>query len=506
MSKHESRALPFLPKWFATNTALAGLFALLWLLLRSGTKPSRLAYPCQQAALGTASLAFGAPLVMALIAARRLAGRFLGSRRALATAAVGLFAAAGLWGFLSLGGASGRLGAAPLRYLPPGGYRAAVYHVTECPQDPVGDRFVGLDNLLELMGRNGLKLYRSSTVSRLSGPDGIVASNDVVVVKINYQWTQCGGTNVDLLRGLVRALVDHPDGFSGEIVIGENTQFVSANGFDRASDNNAQDSSLSPHDVAVSFQGQGYLVDHSDWSLIRRHQVDEQSSCDAGRGYVVLPPGPAGRVSYPKFRTEYGTCISLRDGVWDSEHGSWDHSRLKLINLPVLKPHGMVYAVTACVKNYMGVVTNELNTGSHTSVRQGLMGAVMAEIGTPDLNILDCIWINGHPGAGPDASFASATRTDQLVASTDPIAADIWATTNILIPAFLANGHTPPWPYPDATPDDPNSVFRIYLDRSMEQLLAGGYQVTNDIDSIDVYSWDGISGPAPRRVTRRVMP
>jgi hypothetical protein len=130
----------------------------------------------------------------------------------------------------------------------------------------------------------------------------------------------------------------------------------------------------------------------------------------------------------------------------------------------------------------------------------------MAEIGMPDLNILDCIWINGHPGTGPDASFAFATRTDQLVASTDPIAADIWATTNILIPAFLANGYTPPWPYPDATPDDPDSVFRIYLDRSMEELLAGGYEVTNDIDSVDVYSWDGVSGPPPRRVTRRVMP
>ena len=28
-------------------------------------------------------------------------------------------------------------------------------------------------------------------------------ASDVVVIKINYQWSQCGGTNTDLLRGLM---------------------------------------------------------------------------------------------------------------------------------------------------------------------------------------------------------------------------------------------------------------------------------------------------------------
>lgn len=34
---------------------LVGVGSLLWLLLRSGTKPQRLAYPCQQAALATST-------------------------------------------------------------------------------------------------------------------------------------------------------------------------------------------------------------------------------------------------------------------------------------------------------------------------------------------------------------------------------------------------------------------------------------------------------------------
>ncbi len=498
MFDHRSKAHHFLRNWFVTNTLLTGLFALLWLLLRSGTKPNRIAYPCQQAAFTTASLAFGAPVVAFLLTARSFAGRIFGSRRALATAAIGLFLTIGLWGFLSRSNAASVF---PMQ-TPPAGYRAEVFRVTDCPQEPVGDRFIGLDNLFELMGRNRLKIYRSSNVSLLSGPNGIISSDDVVVIKINYQWAGCGGSNTDVLRGLIRVLVDHPDGFTGEILIGENTQFAPSDGFDR-SINNAQDRSLSPYDVMAGFQELGFQVSLADWRRFRSFQVDEYSSCDQGRGYVVLPSAVGNPISYPKFQTAFGTCISLRDGVWDPDSLGYERSRLKVINLPVLKPHGMVYGVTGCVKNYMGLVTNELNTNSHDGVLNGLMGAVMAEIGPPDLNILDCIRVTGHPHHGPEVSFNLATRTDQLVASVDPIAADIWATTNILIPANLENGYTPPWPYPDATPDDPNSVFRTYLDRSMDRLLSAGFRVTNDINSIDAYSWDGVSPPAPRQGGRR---
>ncbi|MGB5552887.1 MAG: hypothetical protein WBO74_20595, partial [Thermoanaerobaculia bacterium] len=58
----------FLHRWFVANAYVAGIFALCWLLLRSGSRPSRLAYPCQQAAVSTATLAFGAPLVAAILA------------------------------------------------------------------------------------------------------------------------------------------------------------------------------------------------------------------------------------------------------------------------------------------------------------------------------------------------------------------------------------------------------------------------------------------------------
>lgn len=46
------------------------IFALLWLRFRTGTKPSRLQYPCQQAALGLAAATVGAPTVAAVVGIR----------------------------------------------------------------------------------------------------------------------------------------------------------------------------------------------------------------------------------------------------------------------------------------------------------------------------------------------------------------------------------------------------------------------------------------------------
>lgn len=480
----------FLRTWFVVNSMVAGLLALVWLILRSGPKPSRLAYPCQQAAFSAASLAFAAPLISALIAARRGLVQGMRTPAAVAASLLGLIITLGMWGHSSLAGDP-----ETSVLVPPPDYRAQVYRVTDCPQQPVGDRFIGLDNLLTLMGSQGLKFYRSASPSPLAGPAGIIATDDVVVIKINYQWGERGGTNTDLLRGLIRAIVDHPDIFTGEVVVVENAQFNSVSNFDRTA-NNAEDITLSPHDVVVGFQTLGYNVSHSDWTSIRYDAVDEYSDGDMSDGYIVYDydPGISGRVSYPKFRTESGTYISLRDGIWDPAGSSYDRDHLKFINLPILKSHHSTYGVTACVKHYMGVVTRELSTNSHNAIGSGLLGAAIGEIRLADLNILDCIWVNANPYSGPSTSYNGATRLDQLVASTDPVAADIWATTEILIPAFIGNGYNPPWPYPSADPDDPGSAFRTYLDNSMDRILDAGFLVTNDMTQIDAVTWDG-TGP-----------
>ena len=474
----------FLQRFFLTNTFLAGVFALAWLILRSGPKPSRFAYPCQQAAFSAASLAFGVPIVSSLVAARRHIAAGLRTPVGVAIVVVVILGGIGVSGVLVGVNAT----QVPL-ISPSDTYRAQVYHVEDIPEDPVGDRFPGLDALVNMMGRQGLKFHNSTIPSPTSGPGGIIGADDVVLIKINYQWTERGGTNIDVLRGLIRLIIDHPDGFTGEVVVCENAQFASVNNFDRTT-NNAQDQSLSPRDVTDHFSGLGYAVSLFDWTAIRSSQVTEYSSGDIADGYVVYDYDAQlqGRVSYPKFQTDSATFVSLKDGIWDPDGSAYDRDRLKIINVPVLKPHGYQYGATGCVKNYMGLVTNYLSTNSHDATEYGLMGAVMGEIGPPDLNILDCIWINDNPSGGPMTSYAQATRRDELVASIDPVAADLWAVTNILIPAFLDAGFTPPWPSPDATPDDPDSAFRTYLDRSMSEILGASFDVTNDLDQIDASS------------------
>jgi len=483
-------------------TLIAGIAALAWLVWRSGSKPNRLAYPCQQSALVTASLVFGAPVVAALIVLRRRVVGGLRTPGGIAVSVLVLLVAA----LVAAQGFRTDVYAAP-DIDPPPDYQAQVYDIHDCPKDPVGDRFLCMDDLVEMMGAHGLKFYRSDGASLTAGPDGIIGSDDVVVIKINYQWAERGGTNVDLLRGLIRRVVEHPDAFTGEIVICENTQAQSSGNLDRVT-NNAQDHGLSPHDVVVAFQTQGYRVSHYDWRTLRLVEVEEYSKGDLADGYILYPYDIPlqGKVSYPKFQTAYGTRISLEQGVWTLA-GGYDRDRLSFINVPVLKSHHAVYGATALVKNYMGVVTTSLSTNSHAAVRNGILGSLLGRLQPADLNVLDAIWINANPNDGPWSSYDGATRTDRLVATVDPVAGDIWAVKNILIPAFQMNGYSPPWPYPSADPDDPSSAFREYLDNSMSYLLAAGYDVTNDfaqINGIDAEPPGEASDPDARVAPFRV--
>ncbi len=469
--------------WLLGWGVASGFLSLIWLILRSGVKPSRFTYPCQQAAFSAAWIAFGGPLAATLLAARRRLSAGLRTPVGAAVCAAGLLATAG-FGAYAVSVPDYRGPAVD----PPRGYTAELFQVTECPQDLVGDRFTGLDTMLTLMGENGIKFYQSSTVSATSGPDGIIAADDVVVIKINYQWGDRGGSNVDVLTGLMRCLVDHPDTFTGEIVVCENSQFNSINGFDRSA-NNAQDHGYSPHDAVVHFANLGHEVSHFDWTSVRGTQVGEFSEGDFTDGYFRYDTHPdfSGRISYPKFTSDFGTRVSLKYGIWDNPSSSYDRDKLKFINLPVLKSHHATYGATVCVKHYMGVVTDLLSTNSHSSILNGIMGDLQAEIQMADLNILDCIWINANPNSGPSTTYSGATRRDMLMAGLDPVAIDIWAVKNILVPAFIENGYSPPWPYPSADPDDPSSRFRTYLDNSMNYLLAAGYSVTNDLSNINVH-------------------
>ncbi len=465
-------------RWIRFWTFITGVLALCWLILRSGTRPNRFLYPCQQAAWTTATMAFGVPVGVILL---RFRNRVMTVFRNPVTV---MFLVTGLVSTLALGAYFTEMtGYHGPQMAAPDDYRATVYSVNACDVDTDTAVHTAVDRLLASMGQDGLKFYQSNGESLVSGPDGIVDTGDVVILKINYQWTERGGTNMDVLQGVLNKLVTHPDGFSGEIVVCENAQFKSADDFDRSM-NNADDITLSPADVVTGMKALGHRVSWYDWTAINETPAVEYSAGNMADGYIVLPLDPDfnGRVSYPKFQTEYGTRISMKYGIWDPSTESYDRTGMTIINLPVLKSHGYYYGATACVKNYMGLVTIYLDTESHDTMEFGLLGALMAEIGPADLNILDCIWINGNPNLGPGSSYDIATRKNMLVAGLDPVATDMWAVTNILIPTFEENGFTD---YPKADPEDPESHFRHYLDSTMYQLLEAGINATNDLTLID---------------------
>ena len=47
----------------------------------------------------------------------------------------------------------------------------------------------------------------------------LLRAGDVVLLKVNAQWKYRGCTNSDVVRGLVQRILEHPDGFAGEVVI-----------------------------------------------------------------------------------------------------------------------------------------------------------------------------------------------------------------------------------------------------------------------------------------------
>ncbi len=351
----------------------------------------------------------------------------------------------------------------------------------------------GLDRLRRLMEREGTPFYAT-----VNGPSstGIIAKDDVVIIKVNAQWDERGGTNTDLVKSLIQAIVDHPDGFTGEIIVADNGQAqygpAGTGGDLNLTNNNAEDRSQSMTRVVGSFSGT-HRVSTYLWDTITTERAHEYAEGDMDDGYIVNEtknPRTGIFVSYLKFRTRYGTYVSFKNGIWNATTGAYMGDRLKIINVPVLKSHG-TYGVTGAVKHYMGVpsdnLTARMGSRTHSTVDEGGMGTEMAETRYPAITILDAIWINARPiKAGPRSPYDSATRTSIIAASTDPIALDYWAAQNILMPTATSLG------YSDLSSMDPDNTsrgeFGSWLRLSMMELRRAGYPVTIDRNAMNVYS------------------
>jgi len=321
-----------------------------------------------------------------------------------------------------------------------------LFWVRQIPNQPFtdednGNYHFGIEKLLPLMGNHGLKFYRSSTETILSGPLGLIAPDDVVLIKVNAQWKYRGCTNSDLIRGLIQRILDHPDGFTGEVVIFENGQGRGSLNCDNtgsgypdggvhANANNENHSFL-------------YLVNSvfknprvSDYLLDPIRNVFIGSSDHVTDGYRIF-----GNVSYPCFTTAGGHRVELAKGIWDE---SGYKQNLKLINVPVLKHHDTGGSeITASLKHVYGILSMSDGNSSfrHYGGLGETCGKMMVSVRTPVLNIIDATWVSHSALAGYPAT--AAARANQILASQDPVALDYCAAKYILYPISNNTRHFP---------------------------------------------------------------
>lgn len=444
-----------------------GLASLAWLGLRSGTRPSRLVYPCQQLAAsnGLGFLAYIVALISSM-RAYRYVRKYLTLRHTVLLI-FGLMLVVLLQGETLVFSTPARDSVAlPALVLPAWTSLDAisdVFAATNVPTPTVSlDGGIipggispaealhddGVDALINLMAAQGTYFYKTA-----QQPEGIVGPDDVVVIKVNNQWN-CSSygannrrshTNNDVVKGLIYRIVQHPEGFTGAVIVADNGQGAAK--FDCADHNNAEDARQSFQDVADAFVSQGYDVCTYAWDDIHTNFVSEYSSGDTESGYVLMQDGTPGvnQLSYPKFEATCGSRtyqISMRYGLWNG--ATYDNSRLKMINLPIVKRHTTAGA-TIAVKNYIGFLTTassetrfgDRNTmhgffwGVWTGSDYGLLGRQLALIRRADLNIVDAIWVNPES----QGQYADeAVRDNILLAGTDPFAVDYYASAYVLVP------------------------------------------------------------------------
>jgi uncharacterized protein (DUF362 family) len=472
----------------------------IWLFLRTARKPSRITYPCQQGAIANIQT-----FRLALLALIATSGGYRKLKQIAQPALLGIIITSSLFfavepAMLMMDSATAsndEIIRVPLSLDP---YEAMV-------SDTASDIFVvqnasgfegNMDNameaLIEIMDEQEIHFYHSS-----NQPEGLIASDDVVLLKVNCQWSARGGTNTDLVKSVIDAIVNHPDGFSGEIIIADNGQGIgnldwnSANSFFRNQSNEELVSYFPSHKVSTKL-----------WDDLRDYTVDDYDEGDFSEGYVRSSEWNSDTeiyVSYPKWQTPFGTYISFEHGIWNNVTG-FDSEQLKVINMPVLKSH-FRYGVTGCIKHYMGVPQGYVIPSidpdirhEHFSIALGGMGTLMAETRFPVLNIMDTIWINANPAesrvyVGPSTYYRAASFTDIICASQDPVALDYYSSKNILMSTAEYENHTE---YSSLDPDyEPKASilfdesFHNYLRRSMNVLDDAGFNVTMTPEEMNVY-------------------
>jgi hypothetical protein len=294
----------------------------------------------------------------------------------------------------------------------------------------------------------------------LGGPERYIGSNDVVVIKANGQWPNHGYAHTGSIKGIIDKILQIP-GFSGEILICDNTQnygSTGAYGFDATVGNRVHNW---PDDnwnsLAAKYQASGKPVATKRWLNGPWRDISFPSfsawNPAAGEGWTrsFFPfNGLNTYISYPVFASPLtpGRMIDMKNGVW--ENGGYTERRVKAIFMPTLNNHndsgsGDYAGVTSAIKCFFGAT--EIHTGAdatfngyyhiHSSSYTqnnaqsagGLAGRFINTMYSPILFVTAAMW------SGWDGRYAGdAAETKTVLACKNPVTLDYVSCRDVISP------------------------------------------------------------------------
>lgn len=321
----------------------------------------------------------------------------------------------------------------------------------------------------------------TKVIELIGGIDKIIGENDVVVIKPNVQWWNHGATNLSALKTLVDMIMKRPSGFSGEVVIAENCHrgsepwTVEESGWIKIYERNSNIKGINNFNDLTNHlkkkYGERYSTIH--WIDVAYGEKRVFNPAD-GTGYVYcdgtagvpllsMDNGKTGDdfreviMTYPIFKTDVGTIIDLKNGIWNE--GVYTEQPLRFINFATINHHSHYVGATGAVKNYFGVVdisgggwgklADKFNNFHSFAYNEwdfgpvpGMMGAEVAmfmnTIRKSDLNIIAAEWVGLASRTEPPVAH---TRT--VLVSADPVALDYHATKYLLYPNSNIAIHNP---------------------------------------------------------------
>jgi len=337
----------------------------------------------------------------------------------------------------------------------------------------------------------------TTVIELMGGIDKIIGEDDIVVIKPNVQWWNHGATNLSALKTFVDLIMNRPSGFHGEVVIAENCHHGNEpwndgttgwmKNFERNSDikgiNNFNDlTNYLKKTYGNRFSTCHWIdVAYGEKRVFGPEDGTGYVYCDGTGGVpmISLDNGKTGEdfreviMTYPIFKTDKGTIIDLKNGIWNE--GVYTEQPLRFINFATINHHSHYVGATGAVKNYFGVVDisgggwgkladkynnfhsfayNEWDFGPVPGIMGAEVAMFMNTIRKADLNIIAAEWVGLASRTEPPVA-----HTRSVLVSSDPVALDYHAAKYLL----YANSSIP-----IHNPDNEQSPLRHYLIKCAE--------------------------------------